>query len=104
MFGWFKRSEPDPLVLQLVETLRSQQVAQQKLMERMLDQQATQAAQTQELFQSMMDLWKPTREPTSTSLDERALSREAEESMWEPIAENVFAQLDADIGIPKEFL
>lgn len=105
MLSWFKKApEPDPLVLQLIDTLRSQAEAQQKLMEKVLEQSAHQAAQSAEMMQSVLDLWKPTRDPSTSTMDERALAKEAEENMWEPIPMNVFAQLDSDLGIPEEFL
>lgn len=103
MFNWFRRPEPDPLLLQLMETLRQQSEAQTKLMEKVLEQSAAQAAQSQQMVQGMLDLWKPTREPSATTLHERELAKEASE-LWDPIADNVFAQLDADLGIPAEFL
>jgi hypothetical protein len=106
MWGWWKKAEPqpDPLMLELVDALKQQQVASQKLMERMLEQADRQAAQTAEMMQSIMELWKPTRAPLASSMEERAIAKELEEKAWEPIPFNVFAQLDKDLGIPLEFL
>jgi hypothetical protein len=103
--GWFRRSTPppDPLVLHLLEVMQRQQEAQTRLLERVLEQSAQHVASSQAMVHELTSLWKPTREPLSSSMSERELKKEAD-NLWDPIAENVFAQLDADLGIPTEFL
>ena len=105
MFSWFRRTPaPDPLILHLIDALQRQQDTQQKLLERVLDQSREQAATSQQMLESVLDMWKPRREPTASSMEDRALAKELEQNAWEPIPVNIFEQLDADIGIPQEFL
>lgn len=68
-----------------------------------LQMAAAQAA----IMQSFLDMWKPPagKVNAAESLDERLFKREeADATDWEPLSEDIFAQLDRDIDIPKEFL
>ena len=101
---WFRRKpEPDPMVEMLVDILREQSAQQQRLIEQVLEASREQAAMSQHMVEELVSLWKPSRQPQTTTEEERAKAREQAEQ-WEPLTEDIFKQLDADIGIPAEFL
>lgn len=104
MWNPFRKPEPDPLLLQLLATLQEQQASQARLIEKVIEQSAKQAETSQMMVKEIMDLWKPQRSPVASSMDERALAKEAEQLEWDPIPVNIFEQLDRDIGIPVDFL
>jgi hypothetical protein len=95
---------PDPLALTLIAALQQQADANARLVEQVLTQSRDQALASQALVADRVDLWKPRRDPQASSMNERMLKKELDEAAWEPIAEDIFARLDADLGVPDDFL
>jgi hypothetical protein len=74
----------DDVVRELLGLVREQQQQNARLIESMASQAAAQTA----VFQSWLDMFKPSATPlTATSPDERALARDARElEAWDPLA------------------
>lgn len=106
MFNWFRKPEPQPdlnsqLVVALIDMVKELQLSQNRLIEKVADI----ATANNTVAQGFVDIWKPRERPqASTSLEERMLAKEDPEVTWEPISPDIFAQLDNDIPIPKEWL
>ena len=65
------------------------------------------AAQQAATMAAWLEMWRPPagKVNDAKSMDERLLKQEEDEATaWEPIREDIFAQLDRDLDIPKEFL
>ena len=98
-----QRQSRDESQAHFFDALRLQQESQERMLRMVIDSQASQTM----LMQEFISLWKPspTKSNGAMSLDERMHAKDlAASAAWEPIGEDVFAMLDRDLDIPKEFL
>lgn len=93
-----KTSGMDPLVVELLKTVREQQAANASIIKEVLIAQQKNA----EMISGMFDMWKPPQGPnTATGMDQRATEREDASSAtdWEPLDPEEMMEIVKHIGV-----